>query len=684
MSLLRLKSFFIILTIIAGLVVTVYLITSSVFNVSNVGDIKDSSSASQSAATSKYYAALKRTGDRTWGWLYPTVPANNLYTIACPAANSCYAGGANGTILFSSNEGKSWSSQISNVADEIREIDCPSAKDCYALTNSSEFLATNNGGVDWDVSTVNTKTARLDCPSPKTCFTSSSRGQISLTQDAGKTWQIQTDSLTGTNNYSFMSLSCPTSTTCWVVGADKNYDMSREASPIFVSHDSGKTWQRQIPPSVLPLFDIFCLDTTTCWAVGWRSLILNTADGGVTWKIQKPQLISSPIGLHLAKITCFSQTQCFAIGGISVFSTLNGKDWQEQKPPAKKLTEFRDISCANLNTCIVAGEITPLLITSDRGKSWTGGLAPVITDLAEIVCPDAKTCYASSRHGKLLTTKDGGITWLLNQSTLGSEIFEPKMACPSISNCYIIEQKNELAVTNDGGDTWNNLSYATAGELDEEMSGIACPGKSVCYLYGENGLILNSVNSGKTWTKQATNTNLPILKISCANPLVCVAIGATENKGFTATSTAPAEGIILATTDGGQNWKTSSKSAELIFNNISCPSTTTCFALQKLFGDTQSAPLAVMRTTNGSQSWEKVGQIKSSGIITCPNTTACYIASEDGVVSITNDGGKTWITQNPGAEPGLLSISCPNSKLCYLISSSNNGQSSSILVSLVL
>lgn len=679
----RLKPFLIIFAIVVGLAIVLYLTISPAPNFVSTENIKDSSTAAQSDAASKYYASLKRTGDRTWGWLYPTVPVNNLYTIACPDSNSCYTGGANGTILFSSDEGKSWSNQISNVTEDITKIKCPSIKDCYALTKSYKFLATNNGGVDWIVSTPNTRTTQLDCPLPKTCFTSSSRGQISLTQDGGQTWQIQTDSLTGTNIYTFVSLNCPTPTTCWVAGSDQNYDMSREASPIFVSRDSGKTWQRQIPPSVWPLFDIFCLDTTTCWAVGWRSLILNTTDGGISWKIQKPQLISPYLSPHLGKITCFSPTQCFAVGDISVFSTSNGTDWQEQKPPTKKLTEFRDIGCTNLATCFVVGDLTPLLITRDSGKSWADGFAPTITNLSQITCPDAKTCYATSRQGKLLTTKDGGITWQLNQVTLGTGTFERKMACPSISSCYVVKQNKELAVTNDGGTSWNNMSYAATGQ-DEEIFGITCPNTSVCYGYGENGLILNSVNSGKTWLKQTTNTNLSILKISCPNPLVCVAIGATENAGFTASGAASAEGIILVTTDGGQNWKPSPKSAELIFNSISCPSTTTCFALQKLFGDTQSAPLAIMRTENEAQNWDKVGQINSSGIITCLSVTVCYIAGEDGLVSKTGDGGKTWLTQNPGAEPGLLSISCPNNKVCYLVSSNANGQNSAILISLVL
>jgi photosystem II stability/assembly factor-like uncharacterized protein len=147
--------------------------------------------------------AVTTNGGRSWRQeRVPTV--NALWSIACPSLTVCYAAGAAGTILFTSNGGHTWTRQHSPLTelDYLSHIVCPSATICFAL-----------GGMKHDLART--------------------RYVVLTTKNGGAAWKIQKASLGGSTNYTIpFGIDCPTSNTCYVVGGTR----------LVTTSDGGQIW----------------------------------------------------------------------------------------------------------------------------------------------------------------------------------------------------------------------------------------------------------------------------------------------------------------------------------------------------------------------------------------------------------------------------------------------------------
>lgn len=118
-------------------------------------------------------------------------PANvNLTTIACPNGNTCYAVGYQftrdyksiiGVIFATEDGGRTWRIRASVATSRsLMGVACPSVSVCYAVGAKGTIMATTNGGSTWTRQSSGTKSNLWDiaCPSVSTCYTAGDSGII--------------------------------------------------------------------------------------------------------------------------------------------------------------------------------------------------------------------------------------------------------------------------------------------------------------------------------------------------------------------------------------------------------------------------------------------------------------------------------------------------------------------------
>lgn len=135
-------------------------------------------------------------------------------------------------------------------------------------------------------------------------------GLALTTNDSGFTWTAPPQALpSAAMQFDFRALAVYGSH-CWIAGSPGTF--------IFHSPDNGQTWQQQRTDQFAPLRSLMFLDENRGWAVGAFGTILNTRDGGKTWRPQRNG------GTRAALLAIFSQPQRIPLEVIALNSGNDG------------------------------------------------------------------------------------------------------------------------------------------------------------------------------------------------------------------------------------------------------------------------------------------------------------------------------------------------------------------------
>lgn len=234
------------------------------------------------------------------------------------------------------------------------------------------------------------------------------------------------------------------------------------------------------------------------------------------------------------------------------------------------------------------------------------------TDFTAISCPTVEACTAvgggapwgdgpvsngMTGYGAIFATKDGGRTWAREvplQPSIGPLSL---VSCPTTSFC--------LAASTD------SLSSTTT-------------------------TYVASTDGGAEWATRTQMNGVIAVGIACVSATRCFA---TEAEPATGRS------LIAMTSNGGRTW------ASEVIPGISQPSglscrSTTCFIIGLDYpdGDSQSSLLVIdrMRTTGPKRVYSIASSAGQTASIACSSTTTCFVATEEGTVLTTINGGKRW------------------------------------------
>jgi type II secretory pathway pseudopilin PulG len=317
--------------------------------------------------------------------------------------------------------------------------------------------------------------------------------------------------------------------------------------------------------------------------------------------------------------------------------------------------------------CPAAGSIQCLAF----GQSPTNALKPATTPVADI----------------LVKTSSG---WSVESQS--SAVRLVAAACAGSSRCIAVGTgKTSAASVSSATSTPPSFSADSVPASVTSLSQITCPTSSTCFALGHAGstpaIVAASVGGGSvSWAKATLATGVTrILSMSCASKTKCYAVATTSK------ATAPVA-ILSVSAASTTTWKTTDTLPRIVvktktktviktlpsaITQVSCPSTTACYALGK---KKTTGTLAIMSLTTATVwKWDTITKgtysVTALNSITCPSTTSCYVVGTRKKTSTTTGSilyvtaATTWKFATTPSIASISRVTCLSATTCTALGS---------------
>jgi hypothetical protein len=634
-------------------------------------------------------------------------PSGSLTSVSCPSKDACFAvgsygpDGTNPKTLAERWNGTRWSvmtspNPIGATDSQLSGVSCPSTTSCFAVGSYATASTFNNTLVEhWN----GTAWSILASPNP-------------IPSDQG-------DNILN-------AVSCPSTTSCFAVGG------YTDSPKHFVERWNGTSWSIVSTPSPPDttnslLSGVSCPSTTSCYAVGYffSSSVTNTILvehwNGTRWSVMTPpdpaDLADTAI---LSGVSCPTPTRCFAVGQYfdgsmhrPLVEHLNGANWSAVTNPVLPYAPemfLSGVSCLSATRCYAVGYSAPgppnkpstnTLTERWNGTSWSALASPNPTGgtysvLSGVSCQPG-SCYAVGTDGYTLVEHWDSTKWSIaplppagSQSQLGH------VSCPSATSCYAVGgyfdgSINKTLVEHWDGTIWSIITSPNAsGAIYSALNAVSCPSTTSCYAvgYSSDGSTDKTLVerwNGTTWSivtgpNKSGAIYSALSSVSCPSTTSCYAVGnyfdGSDHKTLTERFNGTSWSIVTSPNP---------TSGYSFLNSVSCATKTSCFAV----GRAGSSARTLVERWNGT-SWSiatspsPIGDSFLNGV-SCPSTTRCYAVGP--YFDALTDTNKTLVEQWNGtswsmvASPtptgttfvSLNGVSCPSTTSCYAVGYSSSG-----------
>lgn len=237
--------------------------------------------------------------------------------------------------------------------------------------------------------------------------------------------------------------------------------------------------------------------------------------------------------------------------------------------------------------------------------------------------------------------------------------------------------------THDANHGLNRFSWRWEAPLPQgaDLCAVDVADPDTVFAVGKGGTVIKSEDGGTSWQVQRTGVTQQLNDVEAVDPWTAWAVGD--------------DGLILKTEDGGKSWINKAPSQ-------GSPTCSPCFAAVEAYdrytvwvapGMNPCAltnPTQLMRSTDGGNNWTGFNisfndpyvyatvMIDDIGIVDEDSIWVvgkyCYRETwwkkeykEHSIIARTDDGGKTWVRQNPVFGVELYSISVVNSRVAWAV-----------------
>lgn len=431
-----------------------------------------------------------------------------------------WAAGDRGTILSSTDGGKTWQSQTSGVVENLEAIHFVDPMRGWAGGEGIALLSTTDGGRTWRRRPMRVRPVHaLQFLDATTGWAGGPNGTVLKTEDGGATWINLYTGLRGAID------------SIRFVDAQHGWAASAQQGVIAVTSDGGARWQMQRLPRTEGFAGISALDfrdDSTGWVAGSNGAIFSTTDGGLTWQV-RPSGVSHP----LLSVSFSDARRGWAVGdsGTLLFTTDGGGSWHAGTRPSLSSAWFLDPKSG-----WAAGAGGTILATTDGGLSWRRQSTPITEDLYGIQFSNRTTGRAFAAGSTVLGTEDGGRTW---QVLPGQAAPDPNLTARHFvdsTHGWAAGPGSSIATTSDGGITWRRQETGTRARLRSVHFVDLNRGWAV----GDRATIVVTADGGSTWKRQAPGIEEDLISVGFAS----------ERRGWAV----GAGGTVIRTTDGGVTW----------------------------------------------------------------------------------------------------------------------------------
>lgn len=332
------------------------------------------------------------------------------------------------------------SSQKIYVSDRFYDVEALGEKSAIVVGYNGKVLQTDDSGVSWNVIDSGSGNAlyNIDFVSDKIGWIVGQEAEILRTEDGGATWEKQGGDI-------YMTTEC------------------REPD-------------REDDCALAPLFALSAIDANNAVAIGDRSTVIVTKDGGRTWssstlKYEGLELmdLNSLLAFEdpvLYDVHFFDPDNGFVVGEFGkIYKTTDaGAHWYEKQASlvgdkyfdVLDLPTFFDIEFANREEGYVAGLDGRVAHTTDGGETWAwvehGVEAYEAPFYSTKMLPNGDV-WVVGASGQMVSARGGKP---LGQGTLGTAVnnWIRRVEFYDDKNGWVVGGFGFIMNTSDGGDTW--------------------------------------------------------------------------------------------------------------------------------------------------------------------------------------------------------------------------------------
>ncbi len=520
----------------------------------------------------------------------------------------------------------------------------------------------------------------------------------------------------------FENVSCPSSTSCLAVGENK-----QKGNGYFAAWN-GSNWESLVGFSPADVNRGVSCVATTCRTVSQQGSTLFSeawSESAGKWSFASYKSLPQPAEATAAKlrdISCTSASACTAVGSYvkegktkTLAERWNGSSWSIQTTPNPEAgnAELIGVSCESATSCTAVGK-QGLASYAMRwnGSSWTATSTPspagaIETDLQKVSCTSAGFCMAagafkeSEKNKKTLALKWNGSAWSIattpNPATNYGAILSG-VSCASSTSCTAVGRyvsaatapyeawatEEKTLTLSWGGSEWAIQSSPNPeGKKFSMLNGVSCSAAAACTAVGSAGLsksgemvTLGERWNGSSWSLQSTpNPAQPLTEarfenVSCPSSTSCLAVGENKQKG---------NGYFAAW--NGSNWESLVGFSPADVNRgVSCVATTCRTVSQQgstLFSEAWSESAGKWSFAS-YKSLPQPAEATAAKLrdISCTSASACtavgsYVKEGKTKTLAERWNGSSWSIQTtPNPEAGnaeLIGVSCESATSCTAV-----------------
>jgi photosystem II stability/assembly factor-like uncharacterized protein len=271
---------------------------------------------------------------------------------------------------------------------------------------------------------------------------------------------------------------------------------------------SDNPWQLVPLPTDTTLSDIaFTDDHAHGWLVGKDSTLLETFDGGKTWKLRQLNLGEQP---YTFTSVSFAGQEGWVAGQptILLHTMDGGKTWLNVPLSEKLPGSPNTVMALGTKSAEMTTNIGAIYQTQDGGRTWQALVQEAVGVLRNISrSPDGKYIAVSSRGNFYSTWEPGQPSWTPHNRTSSRRL--QNMGFGQDGQLWLLARGGIIQLSEpDQPEQWQDpLSpeYATSwGLLD-----LAYRTPNEIWVGGGSGNLLRSLDGGQTWEKDREVENVP-------------------------------------------------------------------------------------------------------------------------------------------------------------------------------
>jgi len=313
---------------------------------------------------------------------------------------------------------------------------------------------------------------------------------------------------------------------------------------------------------------------------------------------------------------------------LLIIARVNAQGWV--KSYDKNNNHYTSVYFIDDKTGFIAGVSKSLdkgfvLRTSDSGDNWNN-VCNSTKPLFTFCFLNNLTGFASGAGGLLLKTTNGGIQWANSDVNITGTILSILFINDKngfIAGSYESGGSGFIFYTSNGGDDWTNSTPNGLNGLGNiyfinDNTGFAC---------GTGKTLKKTTDQGKSWIFK----DFPLILPTAEYNFLSIRF-VNQNTGFVTGGGKNGNGLILSTSDGGDNWKL--KETEKAMNSL--------YFINENTGYASGLGGFITKTTDGGATWTTLksgcGDILYSIFFVNANTG--YAVGEHGVLLKTVTGGE--------------------------------------------